>query len=123
MREYFVGIDNGGTTARAAIYTKEGKEIAVVGYPTTLLTPAPGHTERDMEEFWQVTARCVREAMEEAGIAPSQVACVACCGHGKGLYPVDQEGKPLEQSLGLFEHWNNQKERKYEKIDLKYKKM
>ena len=34
-----------------------------------------------------------------------------------------QEGKPLEQSLGLFEHWNNQKERKYEKIDLKYKKM
>ena len=34
-----------------------------------------------------------------------------------------QEGKPLEQSLGLFEHWNNQKERKYEKIDLKYKQM
>ena len=34
-----------------------------------------------------------------------------------------QEGKSLEQSLGLFEHWNNQKERKYEKIDLRYKQM
>ena len=32
-----------------------------------------------------------------------------------------QEGKPLEQPLGLFEHWNNQRERKYTKIDLKYK--
>ena len=31
-------------------------------------------------------------------------------------------GKPLTQPLGLFEHWNNQKERKYTKIDLKYKK-
>lgn len=34
-----------------------------------------------------------------------------------------QEGKPLEQPLGLFEHWNNQRERKYTKIDLKYKKL
>ena len=99
MREYFVGIDNGGTTARAAVYGKNGKEIAVVGYPTTLLTPAPGHTERDMEEFWQITAKCVREAMEEARILPSQVACVACCGHGKGLYPVDKEGKPLGNGI------------------------
>ena len=34
-----------------------------------------------------------------------------------------QEGKPLEQPLGLFEHWNNQRERKYTKIDLKYKRL
>ncbi len=34
-----------------------------------------------------------------------------------------QDGKPLEQPLGLMEHWNNQKERKYTKIDLKYKKL
>ncbi len=34
-----------------------------------------------------------------------------------------QDGKPLQESLGLFEHWNNPKERKYTKIDLKYKKL
>ena len=34
-----------------------------------------------------------------------------------------QEGKALTQPLGLFEHWNNPKERKYTKIDLKYKKL
>ena len=32
-----------------------------------------------------------------------------------------QEGKPLENNLGLFEHWN--KEHKYTKIDLRYKKL
>lgn len=32
-------------------------------------------------------------------------------------------GKPLESPLGLMEHWNNAKERKYTKIDLKYKKL
>ena len=32
-----------------------------------------------------------------------------------------QDGKPLEQPLGLFEHWNNPKERKYTQIDLIYR--
>ena len=34
-----------------------------------------------------------------------------------------QEGQPLTQPLGLMEHWNNAKERKYTKIDLVYKKI
>ena len=32
-----------------------------------------------------------------------------------------QQGKPLQQSLGLFEHWN--KDHQYKKIDLRYKKL
>ncbi len=34
-----------------------------------------------------------------------------------------QDGKPLLRPLGLFEHWNNGQERKYKKIDLRYKKL
>ena len=34
-----------------------------------------------------------------------------------------QDGKPLQRPLGLMEHWNNAKERKYNKIDLIYKKL
>lgn len=33
------------------------------------------------------------------------------------------DGQPLTQPLGLLEHWNNPQERKYVKIDLKYKKL
>lgn len=32
-----------------------------------------------------------------------------------------QEGRPVEKSLGLFEHWN--KDHQYKKIDLRYKKL
>ena len=34
-----------------------------------------------------------------------------------------QEGKPLTEPLGLMEHWSSQQDRKYTKIDLKYKKL
>ena len=34
-----------------------------------------------------------------------------------------QQGRALTAPQGLFEHWNNPRERKYTKIDLKYKKL
>lgn len=34
-----------------------------------------------------------------------------------------QEGKALTEPLGLMEHWNNAKERKYTAIDLQYRKL
>lgn len=34
-----------------------------------------------------------------------------------------QDGKPLQQPLGLMEHWNNGRERKYTAIDLVYKQL
>lgn len=33
------------------------------------------------------------------------------------------KGEALSEPLGLFEHWNNPKEREYKKLDLKYKKL
>ena len=34
-----------------------------------------------------------------------------------------QQGKPVDQPLGLLEHWNNPQERKYTQLDLRYKKL
>ena len=53
------------------------------------------------------------EYLREAAMIPNPVSGTV----------YKQDGKPLTAPLGLMEHWNNQKERKYNKIDLKYKKM
>lgn len=99
MRQYFLGVDNGGTHARAALYDQNGTELAVVLHPTRLLTPQPGYTERDLEEFWQETARCIKDVMAKTGVSPDEIACIACCGHGKGLYLLDKTGMPLENGI------------------------
>lgn len=43
--------------------------------------------------------------------------------HAPSGVTYKQDGKPLQQPLGLMEHWNNAKERKYIKLDLRYKKL
>lgn len=91
---YLMGIDNGGTFSKAAIFDENGKQISVASVPTVTITPKPGYTERDMEELWQVNAKAVREAIEKSKIDPKDIAGVSFSGHGKGLYLVGKDGKP-----------------------------
>lgn len=48
MAEYLLGIDNGGTMSKSAIYDLNGNEIATASAKTELIMPQPGYTEKDM---------------------------------------------------------------------------
>ena len=91
---YLMGIDNGGTFSKAALFDEDGTQISVASVPTVTITPKPGYTERDMEELWEVNASAVRQAIEKSGIDPADIAGVSFSGHGKGLYLVGKDGKP-----------------------------
>ena len=99
MKNYVLGIDNGGTVIKAALFDTEGKEIAVASRQTSLITPKPGYTERCMEELWEQNCACIRQVIAESGIAPEAIAGVGVCGHGKGLYPWGINGKPAHNGI------------------------
>ena len=67
---YYVGLDNGGTTTKAAIFDAKGKEIATASTATKMLVPQPGFTERDMEEMREANCLVIREALKKSGAAP-----------------------------------------------------
>ncbi|MCD8106130.1 MAG: carbohydrate kinase [Lachnospiraceae bacterium] len=91
--KYLLGIDNGGTFSKAALFDEDGRQIAKTSVPTQTLTPKPGYTERDMDELWRVNAEAVRKTVAKSGVNPSDIAGVSFSGHGKGLYLTDREGK------------------------------
>ena len=91
---YFLGIDNGGTMTKAALYDAAGRELCVESCETAMLTPAAGFVERDMEEMWEANCTVIRRVMASAGIDPADVACIGICGHGKGLYLWGKDGRP-----------------------------
>ncbi len=97
--KYLMGIDNGGTFSKAALFDENGKQISVSSVPTVTITPKPGYTERDMGELWQVNAQAVRQAIEESGINPGDIAGVSYSGHGKGLYLVGKDGNPAYNGI------------------------
>lgn len=99
MKKYVMGLDNGGTITKAAIFDLDGNEIARYGLHTKVITPKPGYTERDMEELWLTNCSCIRGAIEKSGIDPKQIMGIGVAGHGKGLYPWGKDGKPVGNGI------------------------
>ncbi|MDR0652633.1 MAG: carbohydrate kinase [Synergistaceae bacterium] len=99
MKRYILGVDNGGTVIKAALFSAFGEEITVVSRMTPVLTPVPGHTERCMESLWKDNCACIKQAIEKSGIDPSDIIGVAFCGHGKGLYAWGKDGNPAYNGI------------------------
>ena len=97
--KYLIGLDNGGTVIKAAVFDETGRQLAVAAEKVGLLTPAPGFTERDMEELWQANARAIARALKASGVPPEKVVSLGISGHGTGLYLLDQSGNPLGNGI------------------------
>ena len=99
MPQYLLGIDNGSTMSKAALFTISGEELAVASRKVELIEPRPGVSERDSEKMWQDTAEAVRDVLTQSGIDTAEVACVACTGYGNGLHLVDRDGNLLRNGI------------------------
>jgi L-xylulokinase len=99
MGQYLLGIDNGSTVSKAALFDFHGKEIAVASCKAETEYPHPGWTERDMEMLWQCTATAIREVLAKSGVKPEEIAGIGNTGHGNGVYLLDKQGQPLRNGI------------------------
>lgn len=100
MPRYLLGIDNGCTVAKAALFGVDGQEVAVASRKSGMLETRPGWAEFDMNRIWANAVEAVREVIGKSGVDPQEIACVACTGHGNGLYLVDAGGRPVRNAIG-----------------------
>ena len=115
MAEYLLGVDNGNTVSKAAIFDLEGHEIRTASRKVESEYPHPGWTERSMDALWQSTAEAIREAITASGIDAKEIISVGTTGHGNGLYLLDKHGDPARagiQSLdtraaAIVNEWNS----------------
>jgi L-xylulokinase len=99
MAEFLLGIDNGCTVSKAAIFDLEGREMQVAGQAIDLDCPHPGWTERSMDGVWRTTSQAIREAIERAGINARDIVGIGTTGHGNGVYLLDRAGQPLRAGI------------------------
>ena len=48
MPRFYLGLDNGGTTTKAALYDERGNELGSYSVSTDVIIPRPDFVERDM---------------------------------------------------------------------------
>lgn len=99
MDHFFLGIDNGGTMSKAALFNQKGEEIAVASKAVKNIQLKDGWSERDANEMWHETVSAIREVVLNSGVDAEQIKAVACTGHGNGLYLVDENGNPVRNAI------------------------
>jgi L-xylulokinase len=115
MSSYLLGLDNGNTLTKAALFDLQGRELAAAGVGVETLSPQPGYAERDMDGLWSAAAKTIRQVVQRAGIDAREIAAVGCCGHGNGVYLLDADGAPLGNAIqsidtraaALLAEWQN----------------
>lgn len=96
---YFLGVDLGGTVTKAGIYGPEGEEVAVFEHSTAPLSEGEGFYERNMDELWEAVCTVCRGVLQKSGLKKEDVKGVSFSSHGKGLYPIDKDGRPVRNGI------------------------
>jgi D-ribulokinase len=97
MRQAFIGVDVGTSSARAGVFDERGTLLATARHPITVWHEAGNVVEQSSAEIWSACTDAVRAAMDEARLAPTDVVGVgfdATC----SLVVLDSAGSPLSVS-------------------------
>ncbi|MEW5957965.1 MAG: FGGY-family carbohydrate kinase [Chloroflexota bacterium] len=99
-QKYLLGIDNGTTVTKAALFDLQGRTLAVgSSQEVKVVHPQPGWAEQNMDEIWQATATAIRQCLEQAKIDPAEVAGLSFSGHGGGVWLLDEAGRPVRNAI------------------------
>jgi len=99
MPRYYLGLDNGGSKTKAALYDTDGNEIAVAGALANPEIRRGGFVERDMNRLWETNAQVIRDVIEKSGVKAKDIAGVATTGHGNGVYMIREDGTPAAPGI------------------------
>ncbi|HWF10138.1 MAG TPA: glycerol kinase GlpK [Bryobacteraceae bacterium] len=70
-----LSIDEGTTSARAALYNRRGERIATHAVPVPARFPHPGWVEQDAREIWRAQMSAVKAVLETAGGTSGIATC------------------------------------------------
>jgi D-ribulokinase len=105
MRQAFIGVDVGTSSARAGVFDETGALLATARHPITVWHEAGNVVEQSSSEIWAACADSVRAAMAEAALPPSAIKGIgfdATC----SLVVLDATADPLTVSASGDERRN-----------------
>lgn len=99
MNKFFLGIDNGGTVCKAAVYGSDGTVMSIASRKVDIIYPEYGHTEKDMSVFRESNIAVIKEAFESSGVDAADIAGISQTGYGNGIYLAGDDGELLYNGI------------------------
>ena len=100
-----LGMDVGTGGARAVAVDESGNLVAEASSEYPLMSPRPGWTEQDPEDWWEGAKEALGRVAAEVGEAGDEVVCLGLTGQMHGSVFLDVSGAVIRPAL----LWNDQR--------------
>lgn len=74
--KFILSLDEGTTTARAALYDVQARRVAMESEPVPCYYPESGWVEQDPEEIWRAQIAAARRTLEVGRVGPADVVAL-----------------------------------------------
>ncbi len=96
---YVISVDGGTESARAALFTLDGKMVTSHAESYPLRHPRPGWAEQQPDEWWTSIAAAIRTTVEQSGVPKEAIIGIAgdftCC----SVVVMDENHEPLRPAI------------------------
>lgn len=100
MPVYFLVVDIGTESVRAALVDNLGTIVGIQSKPTDFFSPHAGWAEQRPDEWWELTATCLRQLMSKhPGI---DVAAIGVSAQMHAVVPIDSHGTLLMEKVPIW---------------------
>ncbi|MBQ6551662.1 MAG: sugar kinase [Lachnospiraceae bacterium] len=99
MNGYFLGIDAGTGSIRAAVFDSEGQLLGNSEAAYSTYYPKNGWAEQDTDEWLRALETAVPACLRDAGVSPSDIRSIVCDATTCTLVFLDEQDEPVRRPL------------------------
>ncbi len=97
--EYLLGIDIGTSSAKATIFSSDGKALSTAGCGYNFDVPQIGFAEQDPDVWWRATVDSISKALHEACVKPEEIRGIGLSGQMHGMVALDKNMRPVRKAI------------------------
>jgi len=99
MDRYFLSIDLGTESVRAAVIDSTGNFLSIGISPNTNISPRPGWVEQSVLQWEESIVKAVQEALFKSGVSNENITAIGIDATSPTLVVLDKQGKPLRNAI------------------------
>jgi xylulokinase len=106
METYYLAIDVGTGSARAALVNSRGVIVSIAAREHEQIVPRYGWSEQRPTDWWQGVAGAIQEVLDSTPHAAENIAAICACGQMHGTVLIDANGQLTSETAPL---WNDKR--------------
>tara|TARA_R110002072_G_scaffold303126_1_gene494850 strand:+ start:10056 stop:11546 length:1491 start_codon:yes stop_codon:yes gene_type:complete len=100
MKDHVLTLDQGTTSSRAIIFSKDGLATARAQQEFPQLFPQPGHVEHDPEAIWESQLATAKTAIDQAGVGAERLAAIGITNQRETTILWERDtGRPVANAI------------------------